>query len=230
MQSDADYQLELDQCKRDVNRRDAGVMLGMIMFVVGVLLVVYCSNCAGEWYEYQPAGAVDGEGILKDVTSRTHDPQLNKFRNDKATWTHEGTHCINADIRNSLGHGKKALYVGAGQAMVLSEPKITFEQFDRHVKACRNETYRHYLKQARSNDDRLDFLDEWSAYVNDLQCTNEFKLRDDGNYERAHWFSAWANSLVETVREHDPEYPDFDDLTDFVDFQNNRLADLAKGN
>ncbi len=200
------------------------LLLGCACIAIGML----CSKAIyGEWRTYSPPGSVNGKGILLDVTSRTHDPQLDKFRNDKATWTHEGTHLINADIANRLGGPRrKALYVGGGHAMILSEPHISFEQLDQHETNYRNDTYQLYFKQARHNDDRLDFLDEWTAYTNDVQCTKEWSLPSDGGDDRASWFCFYADGLVSTVKDCDPSYPEMKDLTSFVDWQKARVGRL----
>lgn len=198
-----------------------------IGFCLAFILILSLPAC-GEWYEYNPRGAKNNCGILEDVTSRTHDPQLNKFRNDKATWAHESTHCVNSDIANRVGGHTKAFYVGGGRAMVLAEPRISFADLDRHVTKYRNETYRHYIAQARSNDDRLDFLDEWTAYSNDLQCAVELKLRDDGNTDRATWFCYYAAAVLATVEDSDPHYAGLDDLREFVTWQTDRVRKLRE--
>lgn len=46
MGPEADYQFELRRIQGEINRRDAGPMLGMIMFVVGVVLVICFGGCA----------------------------------------------------------------------------------------------------------------------------------------------------------------------------------------
>ncbi len=192
-----------------------------------LLLLILAVTVRGDWRTYTPPGSVDGQGILLDVTSRAHDPQLNGFQNNKATWTHEATHCVNNDIASGLGQHVRAFYVGGGRAMVLHEPNVSLDEIDRHVIKYRNETYAHYLQQARSNDDRLDFLDEWSAYCNDVQCSKELGLPDDGGPDRAMWFCWYASGLVQAVKESDPHYADMADLTSFVTWQQARVGKLV---
>jgi hypothetical protein len=88
---------------------------------------------------------------------------------DKINYAHEGTHGVNAEIRNAVGRPNNAAYLLGDRAWVMAEPETTLSVVARRVPASlRGGGYKLYLiKQRRYwNNQPLYLLDEWSAYRN----------------------------------------------------------------
>lgn len=185
----------------------------------------------GQWYEYQPAGATCGPNILADVLSHCDAYGKRTAKSDdKVTFTHEGTHMVNSQIRNAIGHNHNAFYVGGGRAYVLAEPKVTLREVATYVTRFRNSTYElYFVQQAHDwNDHPLYIFDEWSAYANGSRAAKELHVDNHGEWDRANWFCYYASCLVEAVKERDPHYPQLGELLEFVDWQTRRVATLTK--
>lgn len=197
-----------------------------------LILLLLASVACAEWYRYNPAGAVDGQGILQDVTSRCDEQgRRTAYEPDRVTYCHEATHMLNSRIRKAAGGNRvNAFYVGGGMAVVLKEPGVQLRTVAGYVSPeLRNSTYKlYFIEQAQHwNNEPLYVLDEWSAYCNGSQAARELGCDPHGTHERAIWFCHFADCVVKAVREHDPDYTQLQDLTEFVEWQKARAKKLA---
>ena len=187
----------------------------------------------GCWYNFAPDGAVNGQGLLEDVVSRSGKPAYfkQKYANDIPTMCHEATHLANGAICNSLG--RQAFYVGGGRCCILPEPRIQLPTVAQYVpQQYRDELYRFYLVQQPATqpilrDMPLYVFDEWSAAINGWQAAREGNVSDTGDAQMARQFCYFADALVEATKRHDPQYANLRDMEVFVSFQKQRVAKLA---
>ena len=143
------------------------------------------------FYPYPAVKAVqpDLPPTLKDVASHYAKPHRWEGP-DQATWAHEVTHLINADIRNQYRakHGYdriNAFYCLENRAAVLDEPKITLgEVAERIAPDRRGRLYDLYLVRAQQwwNNQPLYVFDEWIAYYNDARVSVERGEQPHGGY------------------------------------------------
>lgn len=109
--------------------------------------------------------------ILADVDCHVPDPDYWQS-DDLGNWTHEGTHGVNARIRQAHDN-RPGVYLGGDSALMLNHPKTTVEAIAQKVpEAFRGYEYQTYcVNQVDSwNDEPLYLWDEWSAYLNGAQC------------------------------------------------------------
>jgi hypothetical protein len=185
------------------------------------------------WYTYEPYGS-NNEGMLLDVLSRCDDADYlrNKYRGDVVTQCHEGTHFVNNQICNSLGH--QAFYVGRGYCFILPEPRLTLVHVARLVPhRYRDRIYYPLYFQQMTNpkfgnlDRPLYVLDEFSAAVNGWQCAIQEQVSDTGDATMSRLFCHYADALIEAVKRHDRSYGHLSQLVSFVDYQKQRVAMLS---
>lgn len=210
------------------------ITLVQLVALIGLLLLLcfYPPEVKGQLFSYKPTGAVDGQGILREVLSRT--PRARELtRHDPATQCHEGTHFVNSEIRNyvtkNMGSGYNAFYIGNGVAIVLKEPNTTLQIAAQYVpQAFQNDTYNLYFHKQQSdwNNNPLYILDEWVAYINDLQATKELGLQPSGADDRSYWFAAYADAIVQATYQYDRSYSDWNNLVAFVNSQKLRVGSL----
>jgi len=185
------------------------------------------------WYSYRPAGSIDDKGIYEEVLSRCGRRAYfeHKYARDKATCVHEACHGLNNRIWNRVG--AQAFYCGKGRYCILREPQLTLPQIGRYVQSqFRTGYYDLYFVQAArtgGNHDRpLYVLDEFSAYITDLQTVRELNVKDTGSTSGTRAFCHFADCLVRAVNKHDADYPDKELLCDLVTWQKQRVAELSK--
>ena len=119
-------------------------------------------------------------GFLGDIESRLPDGHPYKDR-DKMTWGHEGTHGINARLRNGLKNYNAAYLLG-GWVYFQSEPTTTLSIVKNNVpQALRGGVFDLYLieQQRYWNSQPLYILDEFSAYTNSVFVGDELKMSSD---------------------------------------------------
>lgn len=196
--------------------------------------LMFAGEARADWYNFTPPGSVDGKGILQDVLSRCGAAGRQRgYDPDLVTYCHEATHQLNSRIRNSMrGTGKdNAFYVGAGRCVVFPEPRVTLEIVGRYVTNYRNSTFELYFVKMRQhwNDQPLYVLDEFSAYANGLQASQELRVDGHGTLDRCIWFSHYADALLEAIKRHDPQYPKVAELGRFIAWQKDRVAEMSGG-
>src|SRR4051812_6096072 len=96
-----------------------------------VLAITAAANA--EWYQFAPQGSVNGQGILRDVVSRSGKPAYfqQKYASDLATQCHEATHAANNCVCSTLG--TQGFYVGNGHCCILPEPRIKLSTVAQYV-------------------------------------------------------------------------------------------------
>lgn len=186
------------------------------------------------WVSFAPTGAEIGTGILRDVWSHADEQgRKNGYEPDLVTRSHEVTHQVNSRIRQSFGGAHvNCFYVGYNKAFVLNEPRVRLSVVAQYVpQQLRNENYQlYFVEQARYWDDSpLYILDEWSAYINGSTAAVELRVDNHGSHDRVKWFSAYADALVQAIREHDPGYAQLNELLEFISYQRKRIDNLFNG-
>jgi hypothetical protein len=196
------------------------------------LLLLIKTQAFSKWHTYKPSGAVDGQGIYKEMMSRCPEYMMRQIRSfDKATQAHEATHAVNGDISSSVGQSYGAFYTGDGKCFVLSPaPNITVAQVAQYITAYEKQSslYKLYLTGDRESRNCLTLLDEWTCYANDAQATQELRLQDDGGLKNALQFSEYMTALVQAVQAHDPQYAGMQKLLEFVRWQRERVLKLVE--
>lgn len=196
-----------------------------------ILAAVLFVPAGAAWFDFAPAGAQTGQGILADVVSHCDEQgKRTAYEPDKVTYCHEATHMVNSRVRNSVSGNRNAFYVGGGKVAVFSEPRVTLRTISGYVAAeYRNEAYKLYLidQAAHWDSQPLYVLDEWTAYCNGLQAANELRVDQHGERDRALWFCHYAACLIAAIKERDPNYAELAELSAFVDWQTQRAKLLA---
>ena len=123
--------------------------------------------------------------VLEDVESLL--PPGHQFRDsDPITWTHEGTHGVNARIRREKGSpGIVGIYIGGLRCCLLEVPPIKLSDVAKAVpRELRGDIYTLYLVQQQRwwENDPLYVLDEWSAYLQgaDYRQAHEYRTKRGG--------------------------------------------------
>lgn len=152
--------------------------------------------------------------VLGDIES--HLPSRHGYSDrNKMTWAHEGTHGVNANIRNSLSNAKEvfnALYVLQDRAVVLKEPNVTIDAVARDIpKGLRGPSYGLYMvDQAVVWQDRpLYVMDEWVSYTNGAEAGKELNVQG-WYYEllQAHNFNVYCLCLAMVMQRDVSDYDD----------------------
>ena len=198
------------------------------------LLLIAANASADCWYDFQPAGAVNGRGILADVVSRSSKPAYfrQKYAHDLATQCHEATHLANSCVCSAAGY--EGFYVGDGKCCILPEPRLTLLGVAQFVPARdRGPLYHFYLVQQPTsqpiiNSLPLYVLDEWSASINGWQAAIENGVPDTGDAAMAKEFCRYADALIVAVQQRDPQYSRLKELSYFVEWQKGRVVALSK--
>lgn len=183
---------------------------------------------AVKWLIYKPAGAVDGQGILRDVTSRcTPSVRQTMYDADQETYTHEATHGLNSIIRNKMGgtSSVNAFYVGNGLCVVLPEPKLRLSWVRQYV---RTKHPTPTLAWSSWENEPLYLVDELSAYLNGLQWAKETGRPSHGSNTFAPAMCDWNDALVAAIKAHDPNYAELQALIEFIAYQKQRCKELLK--
>jgi hypothetical protein len=149
---------------------------------------------------------------------------------DLVEYGHEGTHAVNNRIRNEIGGGVNAFYVGQRQAMVLIEPAVRKSQVANSVpRDLVGQWFELYVAGQPAWDEQpLYILDELTAYINGAAVGHETNS-DQGPYQLgvAFEFIGYAGTLLETVDLHDPRYVDRMLLVEYLNFCVVRVRALA---
>lgn len=161
--------------------------------------------------------------LLADVDCRLDSwgaGQLDRAGYGPATHAHEGTHMVNAMVRNADGRRVNAFYCLHGKAVVVKEPKTTIARAASFVPAdLRNQRFRLYLQEQAGqwNDRPLYLLDEWVAYTNEAEVVLDqaaaglkYEKSTDTSYGQVE-FVPYALAVIAAVEQDDPGYFDTDD-------------------
>ena len=151
--------------------------------------------------------------VLRDIDSHLTLGQY--YDKNKVTWAHEGTHFINANIRNSHKDFTKVngFYCLGDRGCVIYEPRTTIRSFAGIIpEGLRGPSYNLYLVQQTGgwNDRPLYLFDEWVAYTNGSEVGRE--LNHQGWYFellQAHNFNVYCMYLAMHVKKVCPDYDDF---------------------
>lgn len=184
---------------------------------------------AVEWLRLDPIRqGSHPNAYVRDVESRLT-PQLYQvyYDSDVVTATHECTHGINSTLRQKHGYTGEinAFYCLGGKYIVLEEPDFLLEHIKSKVRRYTNDSiYQLYLGTQLGdwNDSPLYCLDEWVAYTNGA----EVRDRKD-SLTRALKFNFYVAALLETVQERDTDYPDLEELKDFIGWNIRRTFALT---
>lgn len=140
------------------------------------------------WIEYLPTKKSGIPGILGDVED--HLPAKHPYKEpDKVTWTHEGTHGVNAYCRMANNNGGRlninCFYLLNNRAFMLTEPSFKLSDVAKKTPpSLRERTYASYLiAQAKYwNDDPLYIFDELSAYLNGAKAGIQLGMDERAEY------------------------------------------------
>jgi hypothetical protein len=211
-----------------VNRR---TLPSWLIFTACAIGALWAKGAFGKWHEFNPPGSVNGQGIHKEMMSRCPEYMLRQIRNtDRPTQCHEATHAVNGEISRIYGHNYCAFYVGNGRCYIIADPpNVTVGMVARNVpQEHRTGRFNTYLSGDRVGRNCLTLIDEYVCYANDAQCTQELGLPTDGGLKFAQEFTVFADVLVRTVKERQPDYAGMATLTQFVEWQRQRVAEMAQ--
>lgn len=158
---------------------------------------------------------------LADVECHLEKP--NEFySSDQGTFTHEGTHGVNAQIRFGRG-GFNAFYVLGNRCMVLREPNVTLSTLANSIKVRGKAFW--YLQRGVWDNQPLYVLDELTAYINGCQAYLELGKGADYAHSRDYAWDLlrYARILAEIVRRRQPDYVDQKHLDEYLDYCERRL-------
>lgn len=199
-----------------------------------LLLVLVAGSARAAWYDFNPAGCVDGKGMYHDVLSRCDEQgRQTMYDPDPVTYCHEATHSLNARIRNTFPAGYNAFYIGKGKCNVLVEPRTTLSVAAQYVNPqFRDSTFQLYFCQQAGDWEQqpLYILDEFSAYINGAQAARDLGRDPSSDDMQATKFCHFADCVVAAVCDHDPNYAQMDELEAFVDYQKKRFGDMSGRN
>ena len=170
-----------------------------------------------------PGSMVQWMKLNKQQNHNTKSPFLNDIVNhlppfgnqyydsDLPTWGHEGTHGVNAYVRNKFGKvGQVGFYVGNDQAIILNQPKLTLKQIaDTIPNDLRGSRYQLYFVNQLSswNEWPLYCFDEWVAYTNGAAVGIEITDRQHSDLMvGAVEFSIYALCACVAIDKYDPDY------------------------
>lgn len=183
---------------------------------------------------------------LQDIES--HMPPAHGYRHaDIGTWGHETTHGINSEVRQQLGARVNAFYCLDDWVCILREPRCTLADVAAAVpQPARGNQYELYLVTMQRpvmagtegwNDMPLYVLDEWVAYIHGAKVLQEAygsaETTPDGrsighDVDSAVQFCGYAATLLEVVKQRDPQYADRAHLEKFIAYNVKRTAELTK--
>jgi hypothetical protein len=172
--------------------------------------------------------------VLTDLYCRLDRPEYwrdHSEPNDLVTFAHEMAH----GASNRLGASNKShgLYLGNGQGIVLTHPKVTIAQVAAQVpRQERGKVFDLYMvKQAKQwNDSPIYILDECVAYYTGCVAHKQLGMgrHRSETFEFARELQRYSEYLVKTVQSADPQYPEMATLAAFVEWQGERLDALGE--
>ena len=172
--------------------------------------------------------------ILTDLHCRVQNPAYwadHKEPGDLVTWVHELTHGVSNRLHAStIKHG---IYLGDGKGVILKHPKVTIEQVARVVpKEQRGPIFQLYMvDQAKDwNHSPAYLLDEWNSYIHGTIARRQLGWEKRSETEDfAREMERYCRAMLSVVKKRDPEYPDLQHLSNFIEWQSDRFAQIVKG-
>lgn len=148
---------------------------------------------------------------------------------------HECTHQINSQVRNQLmsqrGGNWNACYVLRGKTFPIQEPPFALQAVAQQVPANQRGRYTWQLymqKQVGSwNSHPCYILDEWSCYLNGIECDLAAGRHDQASYwmQCAQEFNGYAQTLLQMAK--NSQGYDATQLEAIVRYQEQRMNKLA---
>lgn len=171
--------------------------------------------------------------VLTDLYCRLENPHYwadPTEPGDLVTWAHEMNHGVSNRLHAStVKHG---IYVGNGKGIVLRHPEITIEQVANTVpKNQRGAIYKLYMVEQRKdwNKSPIYLLDEWNAYITGTIARRQLGWEKRSETEDfAREMERYCRTMLAVVKKRDPDYPDLQHLSNFIDWQSDRFASLTK--
>jgi hypothetical protein len=171
--------------------------------------------------------------VLTDLYCRLENPHYwadPTEPGDLVTWAHEMNHGVSNRLHAStVKHG---IYVGNGNGIVLRHPEITIEQVANTVpKNQRGPIYKLYMVEQRKdwNKSPIYLLDEWNAYITGTIARRQLGWEKRSETEDfAREMERYCRVMLAVVKKRDPDYPDLQHLSNFIDWQSDRFASLTK--
>lgn len=185
-----------------------------------------------KWTSYQPLRQVSNLGkVLSDVEGHLKAGHIYRD-SDKITWTHEGTHGINSDLRQKFSRGGNCciaymdnkpvfkslehingFYVLNNKACIINEPQSSVTAAAHEVpRSLQGTSFNLYMvQQARSwNDSPLYIFDEFSAYTNGSDCRLDLGIqqRQESTLQMLE-FGVYAMCLAKACNSDDPQFKNF---------------------
>ena len=178
------------------------------------------------WQKIIPLRHVTHLGkLLSDLESQM--PEQHAYRdNDKVVWAHETTHGINSRARQTLPPRYNTFYCFKTNIFVLPEPNVTKTQIQQFVpRNLYGHSFDLYLGNPAPTPEALaqvppgtiietqekiplHIIDEWTAYLNGLEVSQELNLRNtsDGDLEHAVELAGYASALIRCIEQYDLQY------------------------
>jgi len=209
--------------------------LALTLFALAALLLLAVGICRAEWQDFKAPGAVFDQGLLQDVASQcTAEGRQRMYADDPLTYCHELTHEVNSRIRNyTKNPHDNAFYVGGSKCFIIDEPQVTLAIVSQYVPSeHRNRYFQTYLLDSRRNWNRepLYILDEWTAYCNGCEFAHASGRNPSSDQTALRSFIHYVSAVLQATEKHDPNYPQMDQLREFICWQMNRTAKLLGPN
>lgn len=194
-------------------------------------LLLLCFFGEPNWIDVpvlRPMATVRGSSHLADIESRMPAGHHYAFPSMPMTWGHETTHGLNSNLR-MRNPGCNVLYVMAGKACVIREPKGRLSAIARLIPPkLRGPSFQLYLveQQRYWECEPTYLLDEWVAYVNGSFVGREVK-ENGWHYEllQAINFTIYSIAMANAICGSDPQY-DHTQLRAFIQYNADRTLKI----
>lgn len=196
-----------------------------------------CStSCALEYIDIPALRPDEFGGTVGDIDSRTvgipsAGISYKYYRHeDKTTWVHEGTHSINARIRN-MPNIDNGFYLLQGKGITFKNVSFSLRDLAKTIPVSkRGHLYDLYLIKAQQyrNDQPFYCFDELVAYINGCTAGVENNLWGLTKYslQNAKQMYIYCEYMVKLCER--TNYSEQKKLEDFMVFLNNRIKILEK--
>lgn len=147
-----------------------------------------------------------GQLIWQDVTRHCTSWRNYYFSGDYMTTTHETTHGVNADIRNSTGGRVNAFYMLRNSAIVVNEPNFSKSAVAQYVPDnLKGDRYSMYVEGMTEWNDRPLYLwDEYTAYTNGAYCAAEIQSKEWSDWAMGPLeFSVYSLAVMAACKKYD---------------------------
>ena len=140
--------------------------------------------------------------IVEDIKYHVKNGQ---FFSDTLVYVHENTHLIDGELFNQ--YHKPGFYVLNDMVFLIEEPKETLKEVaDKIPERHRGTHYWMYcVKPQQHYTISSNILDEWNAYLNDVEACKQLKIPLDGNeklVEELMVYSLYINDVDQEFLRH----------------------------